>query len=153
MSEVIDADLAAQLRRLFDIEAIKAIKHKYIRLVDTKRWEEWRELFTDDCILSTEGGVHEGPDAIMRGVSKSIGDGNTIHRVTMPEITFTGPDSADVIWGQQDVVSVMHKGKEYSFQGYGYYHEQYVRRADGWKIRRSVLKRRYTTQEGWTPID
>lgn len=153
MPDVTNDNLAAQVQRLIDIEAIKAVKHKYIRLVDGKKWDEWRELFTEDCILNTEGGVHEGPDAIARGISNSIGDGNTIHRVTMPEITFTGPDSANVIWGQQDFVSITYGGEDYSFQGYGYYHEEYVRSSTGWKIRRCVLQRRYTTQQGWTQND
>jgi hypothetical protein len=149
MSESRTEDLASQIQRLADIEAIKTVKHKYIRLVDSKKWDEWRGLFTEDCILNTEGGVHEGPDDIVQGISRSIGNGNTIHRVTMPEITFTGPDTAEVIWGQQDVVSVIHGGQDYSFQGYGYYHEEYVRTPAGWKIRRSRLERRYTTQKGW----
>jgi 3-phenylpropionate/cinnamic acid dioxygenase small subunit len=146
-------ETAALVRQLADIEAIKQLKARYVRLVDSKQWDEWKTLFTADCVVDTEGGRHEGPDAVAAGVARSIGtNGNTIHRVTMPEITITGPDSAVGTWGQHDVVSVMHKGQEMSFTGYGYYDEEYRRTADGWKILRSSLRRRYTTLQGWKDI-
>jgi len=146
-------ETAELVRQLADIEAIKKLKARYVRLVDGKQWDEWKTLFTDDCVVETEGGRHEGPDAVVDGVARSIGaEGNTIHRVTMPEIEITGPDSATATWGQHDVVSVMHKGKEMSFTGYGYYDEEYRRTPDGWKITRSSLRRRYTTLQGWKDI-
>ena len=31
-----------------DIEEIKQLKARYFRLMDTKQWDEWADLFTDD---------------------------------------------------------------------------------------------------------
>jgi SnoaL-like domain len=33
---------------LAEIEAIKQLKARYFRLLDTKRWDEWREIFSKD---------------------------------------------------------------------------------------------------------
>ena len=37
--------------QLTDIEAIKQLKARYFRLMDTKRWEEWGDVFTKDARL------------------------------------------------------------------------------------------------------
>lgn len=39
-----------------DIEQIKQLKAKYFRFVDTKQWDAWGELFTEDVIA-----VYQGP--------------------------------------------------------------------------------------------
>ncbi len=38
------------VEKLWDIEQIKQLKARYFRLMDTKDWAAWRELFTDDCL-------------------------------------------------------------------------------------------------------
>ena len=37
--------------QLADIEEIKKLKARYFRLMDTKRWKEWANVFTDDARL------------------------------------------------------------------------------------------------------
>jgi hypothetical protein len=112
-----------------------------VRFVDCKNWDEWGKLFTTDAWLETEGGRFEGVDAIVAGVSKSMARVTTMHRVTMPEISFTEPDSAEVIWGQQDVVEIDLPERKMKFAGWGYYHEEYRRTANGWRIASSRLER------------
>jgi 3-phenylpropionate/cinnamic acid dioxygenase small subunit len=34
---------------LEDVEQIKELKARYFRFFDTKQWDRWRGLFTDDC--------------------------------------------------------------------------------------------------------
>ena len=36
------------VRRLLDLEELKQLKARYFLYMDTKDWEAWRELFTDD---------------------------------------------------------------------------------------------------------
>jgi hypothetical protein len=100
----------ARMQRLEDMEAIKQLKAKYVRCADTKQWAEWAQLFTEDCHLDTEAGVHEGRDNVVKVISESMKDGVTVHRVTMPEITLTGPDAATAIWAMQDEVSLSLQG-------------------------------------------
>jgi 3-phenylpropionate/cinnamic acid dioxygenase small subunit len=35
--------------QLMDIEQIKQLKARYFRLLDTKQWEAWGQVFTADC--------------------------------------------------------------------------------------------------------
>lgn len=36
-----------------DVEAIKQVKARYFRLMDTKQWDEMAEVFTEDCHVDT----------------------------------------------------------------------------------------------------
>ena len=40
---------------LVEIEAIKQLKARYFRLLDTKRWDAWREVFTEDLRAEIHG--------------------------------------------------------------------------------------------------
>ncbi len=134
-------EMSARMQRLEDIEAIKQLKAKYIRCADTKQWQEWAQLFTEDCRLDTEAGVLEGRDNVVKIISESMKEGVTVHRVTMPEITITGHDSAAAIWAMQDEVSLIYKGQSHKFRGFGYYHETYRRTAEGWRVKSCKLVR------------
>ena len=34
-----------------DIEAIRQLKARYFRFVDTKQWDRWGDLFTEDAVF------------------------------------------------------------------------------------------------------
>jgi hypothetical protein len=38
-----------------DVEAIKQLKAKYFRYLDTKDWPRYRTLFTEDVVVDTSG--------------------------------------------------------------------------------------------------
>ncbi len=44
------AQAPSLVEKLWDIEQIKQLKARYFRLMDTKDWVGWRDLFTDDCL-------------------------------------------------------------------------------------------------------
>jgi hypothetical protein len=44
------AEASNLAEKLWDIEQIKQLKARYFRLMDTKDWVAWRDLFTDDCL-------------------------------------------------------------------------------------------------------
>ena len=51
-----------------DIEAIKQLKARYFRTMDTKDWAGMRQVFTDDVVMDTTdsgGGVVTGADAFV----------------------------------------------------------------------------------------
>jgi 3-phenylpropionate/cinnamic acid dioxygenase small subunit len=129
------------LQKLADMEAIKQLKARYMRCADHKKWDEWAECLTEDVRLETEAGLQEGRENARQTISASLKDGKTIHRVTAPEITFTGENSASAIWAMQDVVEINHDGQRHFFHGYGRYEEEYVRMPSGWRIKRSKLVR------------
>ncbi len=63
------------------------------------------------------------------------------HRVTHPEITLTGPDTATGIWYLQD--RVIMPDYDLMLIGAAFYHDRYVRTADGWKISETGYERTY----------
>jgi hypothetical protein len=139
----LEHDLAAEIRALTDIEAIRQLKYRYIRLVDAHRFEEWGEqTLTEDCYLSTTDlGVAEGRENIVATVARAYGAAQTVHHVHMPEITITGPDTASGTWSSDDYSTWSVNGVQAIECGRGHYSEDYARTDKGWRIKRSVLVR------------
>ncbi|MEY2944151.1 MAG: hypothetical protein RLY97_2165 [Pseudomonadota bacterium] len=126
---------------LTDREAIGELKARYCRFLDLKRWDDWRDLFTDDFVLdTTEAGgpsVICGRDAAVSMVRGSIETVKTAHHVHAGEIAISG-DTATGIWAMQDRL-IFDGGA--GMIGYGHYTETYVKQDGEWKIARSKLTR------------
>ena len=124
-----------------DIEAIKQLKARYFRTLDTKDWDAYREVFTEDVVVDTTasgGGVIEGVDAFVGFVREALGDAVTVHQGHMPEIELTSGSTATGIWALHDIV-IWANGTR--LDGYGHYHEAYEKGPGGWRIKRSTLTR------------
>jgi hypothetical protein len=120
--------------------AIGNLKAAYCRLLDTKDWEGWGQLFTEDFeldVTDSGGQAMKGRDVVVASVRGAIEHARTAHQVHFPEITISG-DTAEAIWPMQDRV-VWGEGR--ALTGYGHYHERYVRTADGWRIAAQKLTR------------
>jgi hypothetical protein len=141
-------------KHLADIEAIKQLKARYFRYMDTRQWELWGGIFTTDCTLRVEhepgvvGTELRGREAIVLGVQKSLTDTRTVHHGHMPEIELTGPTTARGIWAMFDYVSW---GDERDLKGYGHYHETYRKSPSGrWQIASLLLTRlRVDSRKDW----
>ena len=142
--------LQADIQRLKDIEEIKQVKAQYCRCVDTKDWDGYASLVTDDLTLDTEGGLQQGRDTIVASLSQSLAAATTVHQVHVAEITVDG-DSAHAIFPMQDYVNMTFGDKTFTIRGFGHYHEDYRRTGDGWKLCRSQLIRRLVETEGELP--
>ena len=123
--------------------AITNVKARYCRLLDTKDWEGFAALFTEDFELdvSASGGntsVIVGRSEALARIRMSIEDAKTVHQIHSPEITLKG-DTAHVIWAMYDRIS--WSPERPSLSGYGHYHERYVRVRGEWKIASSRLTR------------
>jgi hypothetical protein len=127
---------------LAEIEAIKQLKARYFRLLDTKQWDAWREVFSDDFSADVDGGnVHPtihfaSPEEMVARNRELLASAVTVHHGHMPEIKLTGPDSATGIWAMEDIVKLGA-----GFRGHGHYHEEYVKRSGRWQIRRLKITR------------
>ena len=126
---------------LEDIEAIKQLKGRYCRTMDTKDWAAMRDLFADDVVMDTSasgGGVVEGADAFMAFLVDAIGEVVTVHHCHTPEIEVTAPNEASGWWAMEDMLR-WPNGME--LHGFGHYRETYVKVDGQWRIARSVLTR------------
>lgn len=124
-----------------DIEAIKQLKARYFRTMDTKNWDAMRQVFTDDVTMDTTssgGGVVHGADEFMTFLVATIGDVVTVHHGHMPEVQITSPTTATGIWAMEDQLR-WPNGTE--MQGFGHYHETYEKAGGEWRIKSSTLTR------------
>lgn len=126
---------------LLEIEAIKQLKARYCRYLDTKQWTAWRAIFTDDFLSDTSqagGEVIRGADEFVAFTQKSLGNRTTVHQVHAPEIELTSATTARGVWALEDVVRFP---LGLNLQGYGHYHETYEKFDGQWRITSSTLTR------------
>lgn len=126
------------------IEQIQQLKARYCRFVDTKRWQDLRALFTDDCLFDGMGNyLPPGADADAFIAFIRVRHAHTIsvHHCHTPEIVLTSDREARGIWAMEDFVEWQgqeHVAAEWQgfrgFRGYGHYEESYRRVADEWRI-------------------
>jgi hypothetical protein len=133
-----------EVQRLADIEAIKQLRGRYSRAIDTKDWDLFGASLAEDARLSTDGGINEGRDAIVAAVSHSLANATTMHHQHTPEIEITGPNAASGTWAMNDIVRL----GTFVLRGFGHYSEEYVRTSEGWKIKSSTLTRVHVDTEG-----
>ncbi len=128
------------------VGAIKQVKYRYLRALDTKHWDDFADTLTEDIVgdygpsLGKE--LHFTNRAELVEFMRSAMPSGIIteHRVTHPEITVDG-DEGEAIWYLQDRVIV----PEYNFMllGAAFYHDSYRRTGDGWKISATSYDRTY----------
>ena len=125
-----------------DIEAIKQLKARYFRTMDTKDWTGMRHVFTDDVVMDTTesgGGIVTGADDFLSFLQAALDGAVTVHHGHMPEIEVTSPTTALGVWALQDFI-IWPDGTR--MQGAGHYHESYSKDGSGeWRIASSTLTR------------
>ena len=131
------------IQMLLDIEAIKQLKARYFRYVDTKQWDDLKALFTADARWSVDGGSGhyewDAPEEFIAHVSRSLGRAAvSVHQGHMPEIELIDAVSARGIWAMFDYVDIPGRP---SRQGYGHYREIYRKESHGWRIASMELTR------------
>lgn len=124
-----------------DIEAIKQLKARYFRTLDTKDWTGLRQVFADDVTIDTTesgGNVITGADAFVAFLQETLGDRPTVHHGHMPEIELVSDTEARGIWALADIVAFPDGG---TLHGYGHYHESYTKTDGSWRITSLKLTR------------
>jgi hypothetical protein len=101
--------------QMSDLEAIRQLKARYFRLMDTQQWEAWADCFTADVSAFYEGAPRadpkqpvdvglEGRAELVKGVSSLLRGAKSIHQGFMPELELTSPTTARGIWAMFDYV-------------------------------------------------
>jgi len=127
-----------------DIEAIRQLKARYFRTMDTKDWAAMRQVFTDDVVVDTTeagGSAVSGADEFITFLQEVLRGAVTAHQGHTPEIELTSGTTATGIWALNDLV-IWPDGTR--LVGYGHYHETYEKLGDDWKIKSSTLTRLHT---------
>ncbi|MGB3621476.1 nuclear transport factor 2 family protein [Ketobacter sp. MCCC 1A13808] len=124
-----------------DIEAIKLLKSRYFRFLDTQDWDSFRCLFTDDFVSDTKpsgGKVIHGADEFVSFVKSTLANCTTVHHGLTPEINITSLNTATGIWAMEDLVRMPGL---IDLQGFGHYQEEYKKVNNQWCIHYSKLTR------------
>jgi hypothetical protein len=124
-----------------DIEAIKQLKARYFRTLDTKDWSGLLRLCANDIVADTTesgGNVIAGADQFVAFLRDALADVVTVHHGHMPEISLTSPTTATGIWALQDFL-MWPDGRK--LHGYGHYHETYTLVEREWRIKTLRLTR------------
>ena len=137
-----------------DLEAIRQLKARYLRLMDTKQWDRWGDCFMPDIIAVFEGAPRassdqpmenrvEGSELLVGLCRELLADATTIHQVYMPEIELINDTTATAVWAMFDNVQF----PTCNFKGWGHYQDSYVKEDGQWKIQKLHLTRLHTSEE------
>jgi len=135
-----------RLERLEAAEAIRTLKARYFRLIDTGQWDELRGVFTADLkIMTPDGKVWlEGGDAYAASLKFGLANAVSCHQGLTAEIEILGADTARAIWAMQDVIEWADRHPREGWKaitGRGHYHETYRREDGQWRIATLSLTR------------
>ncbi len=146
MSDAIHVEILQRLQKLEDLEAIKRLKYKYFRSIDTADIDALHDLVTDDISVSYKGGSYHwaisGKDAVLGALkagfhNRALAQHNGHH----PEIDLTSDTTADGLWYLAD--SFIHLDTLVTTIGSALYRDTYVKIDGRWKIATSSYTRVY----------
>jgi hypothetical protein len=145
-----------------ELEAIRQLKARYCRYLDTKDVESWRSVFTRDVVVRLDmavstGGADpmtapplEGVDNFVPPVMAGLDRAATMHHCHTPEITLTSATTATGIWAMEDLI-LFPDGRE--LRGAGHYHETYEKQDGAWRINSLHLTRTILQTVGdWSAV-
>jgi 3-phenylpropionate/cinnamic acid dioxygenase small subunit len=111
---------------------------RYATAIDRRDWALFRTCFTDDCDTDYgDIGRWQGIDAITDWMARTHEPcGHTLHRITNVAITSNG----DTVTARSYVDAlVMFGDNERGTRADGYYDDELVHTADGWRIARRTF--------------
>jgi ketosteroid isomerase-like protein len=129
-------DAPTGLDRLIEIQAIHDLKGRRDHAVDQKDWDTYAALHTDDYRAMSIGvepivGGRAAADAL----AVQMANVTTVHHCHTPVIEFQDGDHATGVWAMEDNLFWSRDGEKQWLRGFGFYHETYVRSADGrWRF-------------------
>jgi hypothetical protein len=56
--------MTADMQDIQDLEAVKQLRARYTRAIDTKDWDDYRQTLTDDFTMDSGGGARAARSAM-----------------------------------------------------------------------------------------
>jgi bile-acid 7alpha-dehydratase len=139
---------------LQEIEAIKRLKYKYFRCLDTKQWDEMRECLTEDATAAYASGKYsfQGREQILNFLIGAMNRPTALsaHHGHHPEIELTSATTAVGVWALADIFIDLQAG--ITIRGAAYYHDEYVKVDGQWKIKSTGYDRTFEEFESRADI-
>jgi 3-phenylpropionate/cinnamic acid dioxygenase small subunit len=116
-----------------DRQDISDVLVRYATGIDRRDWPLFRTVFTDDCQLDYgEIGIWNGVDAVTDFMEQTHAmAGHTMHRLTNQTIVVDGDKASSRTY--VDAV-IMFGDNQGGVNALGFYDDEIVRTADGWRI-------------------
>jgi len=137
------------MSQLEEIEQIKQLKYRYFRALDSKDWKLMAGCLAENATARYDGGKYsfDGRDQIVGFLSGSMDSPKVIgqHQGHHPEITVTGPTTANGIWYLQDFFINLEDNT--TLRGAGFYHDDYIKVDGQWQILNTGYERTYEEVE------
>jgi hypothetical protein len=131
------------IERLVALEAIRELKARRDQAVDRKDWETYAALHTDDFVgAAIPNAQGAGGKTAAAALDVHMANVTTVHHSHSPVIEFQDRDHATGVWAMEDNLFWYRNGEKQWLRGFGFYHESYVRGADGqWRFSYRRLER------------
>jgi ketosteroid isomerase-like protein len=144
------------LERLVAIEAVRQLKARYFRAMDTKAFDELNEVFADDAVFDArqsrydprtgepppqDGTVWEGRETIVGQIRQALTLAVSVHHGHTPEIEILSETRARALVPMEDIVEGVADGVAWRLHGFGHYRETYEKIGGAWRIKTSTLTR------------
>ena len=145
----------SDIERLIELQAIYQLKARRDHAVDQKDWATYAALHTDDYVAVSIGTTPiVGGRAAAQAIATQLENVTTVHHSHTPVIEFQDRDHATGVWAMEDNLIWKRNGEKQWLRGFGFYHERYVREADGaWRFSYRKLQRTHAeTSPGASPI-
>ena len=129
---------------LLALEELRGLKARYFRLLDTKDFDAFDELFTVDFryLDDAKGIVLEGRAAFVAFIRERHARSVSVHLGHDPELRLVSAEEAHGIWAMTDHVILPGEGNARRVQrGAGHYRDRYRRESGRWCIAESHLSR------------
>lgn len=128
-------------RQLSSIEAVKQLKARYFRFMDTQDWTQFAEVFARDAIAGSGDQQIAGRSAVVEYIAGACVGVRTAHQGFLPEIEVLGEESARGVWAMSDYFEVTATDPPVGFTGFGHYFDDYVLEDGAWRIASTRLTR------------
>lgn len=130
------------LDRLIAIEAVKQLKSRRDRALDSKDWETYRALHAPDHESANDGFTSwKGRDELVNQSRTLLAGMSTVHQSHTPDIVIELDGRASAVWYLEDQLYWTADGQEHWIRGFGFYHERCEPRDGEWVFTYRRLER------------
>ena len=135
--------MMTDIERLVALEAIRELKARRDQAVDRKDWPTYVALHSDDFVgAAIPNQQGSGGKSAAAALDVQMANVTTVHHSHSPVIEFQDRDHATGVWAMEDNLFWYRNGEKQWLRGFGFYHETYVRGADGrWRFTSRRLER------------
>lgn len=142
-------DSVSALDEMVICQRLTDVKARYCRTVDAKDWAGFEAVFAPDATLDFRGSastsvgnsVLQGASVIVETIRNAISQITTVHQCHTPEFEIVSLTEAKATWHMTDHLRFPEGSPVRAKNGYGYYHETYVKLDGQWKIKSTRLER------------